>query len=149
MKLIGFPPSPYTARVMLFARLKGLDLTRESPPGGLHSPEFKAINPIGKIPVLQTDDGQSLPESSVICDYLEDMHPERPGLPGTPQDKARARLIARVYDLYAAAHSTTLMRQVGAADADLKARAAALEGLAAGLAHVERHMADAPYAASA
>lgn len=147
MKLIGFPPSPYTARVMLFARLKGLDLTRESPPGGLHSPEFKAINPIGKIPVLQTDDGQLLPESSVICEFLEELHPQRPGLPGTAQDKARARLIARVYDLYAATHSTTLMRQVGVADADQKARAAALEGLAAGLAHVERHMADAPYAA--
>jgi len=149
MKLIGFPPSPYTARVMLFARLKGLDLVRESPPGGLHSPEFKAINPIGKIPVLQTDDGQLLPESSVICEYLEDVHPAVPGLPGSAPDKARARLIARVYDLYAAAHSTTLMRQIGVADADPKAREAALAGLAAGLGHVERLMADAAYAAGA
>ncbi|MDX3904947.1 MAG: glutathione S-transferase family protein [Pigmentiphaga sp.] len=147
MKLIGLPPSPYTARVLLFARIKGIDLPRESPPGGLRSPEFKALNPIGKVPVLQTDDGQVLPESSVICDYLEDLGAGRTGLPGGPLDKARARLIARVYDLYAAPHSTVLMRQVGEADADLNARSSALAGLAAGLAHVERLLAASPYAA--
>jgi glutathione S-transferase len=149
MKLYVLPPSPYAGRVKLFARLKGLSLPMLPPPGGLRSPEYRAINPIGKVPVLELDDGSFLPESIAICEYLEDSHPGGvSGLPGTPIERARARLVGRLYDLYCAAHSTVLMRNLGAADADLKLIAEALAGLETGLKHVERAMDEiGPYAA--
>ncbi|MBP5857703.1 glutathione S-transferase family protein [Marivibrio halodurans] len=38
--------------------------------GGTHRPAFLALNPNGKIPVLQLEDGRCLPESNAILCYL-------------------------------------------------------------------------------
>ena len=45
MKLYGALASPYVARVVMVARLKGIDIEMESAPGGMGSDEFKQINP--------------------------------------------------------------------------------------------------------
>ena len=42
------------------------------------SPEFLAINPLGTVPVLETEDGTFLTETVAICHYLEQLHPEPP-----------------------------------------------------------------------
>jgi glutathione S-transferase len=39
------------------------------------TPEFLRINPLGKLPVLELDDGRFLSESIAICRYIEDLHP--------------------------------------------------------------------------
>ena len=90
MKLLGAIASPYVTRVLMFARLKGIDLVREEVPGGgsPRSDEYRALNPIGKIPSLMTDDGLCLAESEVICEYLEDLHPEPSGFPADPLGRA-------------------------------------------------------------
>src|SRR5512145_2766913 len=62
MKLYGGLASPYVARVVLFARLKGLALEPQMPAGGLKSPEYLAKNPMGKMPALEVD-GTVIPES--------------------------------------------------------------------------------------
>lgn len=38
------------------------------------SPEFLAINPLGTLPVLETDEGLYLTETVAICHYLEQLH---------------------------------------------------------------------------
>jgi glutathione S-transferase len=48
--------------------------------GDARTPEFLAKNPFGKIPVLEDGDLQ-LRESSAICTYLADKHPEKGLLP--------------------------------------------------------------------
>jgi glutathione S-transferase len=48
--------------------------------------------PAGRVPVLD-DDGWLLPESAVICEYLEDRHPEPPLLPADPGERAAVRLL--------------------------------------------------------
>ncbi|HUA82198.1 MAG TPA: glutathione S-transferase N-terminal domain-containing protein [Dyella sp.] len=49
-----------------------------------------ALNPLGKVPVLLSDDGQVLFDSSVICDYLDSLH-ERPRLiPADSKQRYRA-----------------------------------------------------------
>ena len=43
-----------------------------------HTPEFLALNPNGKIPLLMLDDGRTLPESNAILNYLADGSPLLP-----------------------------------------------------------------------
>jgi glutathione S-transferase len=52
------------------------------------SEEYLGKNPLGKMPVLELDDGTCLAESASICRYLEEMHPTPP-LMGTDA-KSRA-----------------------------------------------------------
>jgi glutathione S-transferase len=95
--LHGSGGSPYVTRVVMQAAAKKLDL--ELRPANLADPEFRRMNPIGKMPVLEHD-GFVLPESYVICEYLEDVFPT-PSLRGdSAQDRARVRLVARTVDLY-------------------------------------------------
>ena len=99
MKLYGALASPYVARVVLLARLKGMDLPVELPQGGPRSEDYKAINPLGKIPALAVDNGV-IAESEVICEYLEEVAPQRRMLPEDALARAVSRMISRTVDLY-------------------------------------------------
>ena len=146
MKLYGSFGSPYVARVVLFARLKGLDLVPESPPGGnIKSAEFLALNPIGKIPVLDID-GFGLPESEVICEYLDDAYPDHRVIPSLAIDAARARLLARFYDLYIYPHVSSLYKQMNPATRDAAAVGAATDGLTNTFGYIEHYLSDGPFA---
>lgn len=96
--------SPYAARVRLAVYWKELEaeVSFEAPPGGLKSDEYKAINPLGKVPAMKLDSGFCLPESELIVEYLEDAYPAHPLRPTDPEAAARARLAARITDLYIA-----------------------------------------------
>ena len=48
MKLYGSLASPYVARVVMVADLKGINLEMVPAPGGMGSDEYKAINPTGE-----------------------------------------------------------------------------------------------------
>ena len=50
--------------------------------GEMSTPEFRAINPMGKIPVL-IDDDTVVTEVAAICTYLADKYPERGLAPPT------------------------------------------------------------------
>ena len=71
-------------------------------PGSPASDEFAAIWPIGKFPVLRDDArGQTVPESSIIIEYLAQHYPGRVPLVPTDPDLAReVRLRDRFFDLY-------------------------------------------------
>jgi glutathione S-transferase len=149
MKLYGMLASPYVARVVLFARLKGLDLTPQSPPGGnIKSAEFLALSPIGKMPVLDVD-GVGLPESEIICEYLEDAYPARPVIPSQPLDAARARLLARFYDLYVYPQVAALYKHVNPSTRDATAVAAATDALNKAFGYIEHFMGSGPFAVGA
>jgi glutathione S-transferase len=55
------------------------------------TPEFLALNPYGKVPVL-LDDGAVIYESTVVNEYLEDRFPEPPLMPTDPLGRAEVRL---------------------------------------------------------
>ncbi len=61
-------------------------------------PEFLAINPAGMVPVL-IDGGNTLTESRIINEYLEDAYPQVPLIPAAPAARARMRLWTRYVDL--------------------------------------------------
>lgn len=60
--------------------------------GELKKPEFLAINPRGKVPVL-VDGGLIIRESAVIVEYLEERYPGYPIFPENPQDRATVRRV--------------------------------------------------------
>ena len=84
MKLYGAIASPYVARVLMYAKIKGIDLPLSEAAGGnIKSPEYLKLNPIGKMPTLDVD-GKGIGESTIICDYLDDVYPQKSGLPADP-----------------------------------------------------------------
>ncbi|HEY4943225.1 MAG TPA: glutathione S-transferase family protein [Rhizomicrobium sp.] len=103
MKLHQTYLSPFPTRVRLVLYAKGLDIPFVEP-SGIHDRSGKGdylkINPLGRVPTLELDDGRTLPESEVICEYLEDMYPTPTLRPADPWDRAQVRLIARLCDFY-------------------------------------------------
>lgn len=150
MKLYGSIASPYVARVVMFADLKGIALAMEPAPGGMGSDEYKQINPTGKIPALVVDGphgSQCIAESTVICEYLEAVYPEPALIPADPVGQAQTRMIARMTDLYVAPHNTPLNRMGPNRDEALIAQQAAL--FAKGFRYIEAFMGPGPFAVAA
>ncbi|XP_046658360.1 probable maleylacetoacetate isomerase 2 [Homalodisca vitripennis] len=63
--------------------------------GEQHSNEFRELNPIEQVPVLQID-GNTLIESLSIMYYLEETRPQRPLLPQDVVKRAKVREICEV-----------------------------------------------------
>ena len=90
IKLYGSSLSPYVRKVVLVLEHKRIPYEQDPlSPVVNPSEEFLRISPLRKIPVLRDGDFV-LPDSSVICRYLEDAYPE-PAL--YPRD-VRARAFA-------------------------------------------------------
>jgi glutathione S-transferase len=99
MKLYSGDLSPYSARVRMQIYAKGItDITLERPPY-FGTPKFREEFPIGRIPVLDID-GDMMPESEVIAEYLEEIYPEPSMLGGDPRETAQIRTVARIGDIY-------------------------------------------------
>lgn len=76
MKLMFAPASPFVRKVRVVANELGLDgeielVPTEVAPGKPNEAYSRDRNPLRKIPVLLTDDGTALYDSTVICDYLD------------------------------------------------------------------------------
>jgi glutathione S-transferase len=69
LKLYTNNASPFARKCRVIAHELGLKLEeiRTLP---MQEPEFRRINPLGKIPALVLDDGSVLIDSPVICEYL-------------------------------------------------------------------------------
>src|SRR5690242_1275211 len=103
MKLYQTFLSPFPTRVRLVLYAKGIDIPFVEPPGihdGSGKGDYLTINPLGRVPALALDDGRVLPESEVICEYLEDLYPTPTLRPADPWARAQVRLISRLCDFY-------------------------------------------------
>lgn len=103
-----FAPSPRRVRMFIAEKdLAGRGVNVERIPIDIAADEtrgdaFRAINPLGEVPVLELDDGTRLRESLAICRYLEDRYPEPCLLGSSPLDRAHIEaatleLMFRVY----------------------------------------------------
>lgn len=89
LKIYGVPISVHTRKVIVAAIEKKLPYENEpvipfNPPAG-----WGELSPTGKIPVL-ADGDLVLRDSSVICAYLERVHPDRPIYPAETGDFVQA-----------------------------------------------------------
>jgi glutathione S-transferase len=89
--LHGAATSPFVRKTWIFMKEKGLEFEHRQLDPLDKSARFLSMNPAGRIPILEEADGNFIADSSVICDYLERIHPEPALYPATPRDRARAR----------------------------------------------------------
>lgn len=107
MKLYFFPVAPNPTKVRLYLAEKRaaggkLEVIEESvslPEGEHRKPAHLARNPLGRLPVLELDDGSHLTESLAIIEYLEEICPEPPMIGRSPLERARVRELERIADL--------------------------------------------------
>jgi glutathione S-transferase len=99
MKLYSGDLSPYSARVRMQIYAKGITDIKLERPATFGTPEFRRAFPIGRIPVLDID-GDMMPESEVIAEYLEEIYPQPSMLGATPRETAHIRTVARIGDIY-------------------------------------------------
>ena len=110
IKLYGVPLSPFVRKVMFTLNYKELNFEHEHTFPGDSSPGFRAISPLGKIPVLEHD-GFTIPDSSVICRYLDRISPEKSIYPTDPQLEARACWIEEYADTRLVENCGALFRE--------------------------------------
>ena len=97
MRIYGGKLSPFVQRALIAARAKGHEVDVVPPPGGgMQSPEFLAISPMGRVPLLELDDGTRICESSAIAAYLEENLSGPALLPSDATGRARVREIEAV-----------------------------------------------------
>lgn len=93
---------PHSRIVRIFAAEKGLGLPLQVIVNGSgetrRGPHLER-NSFGQVPVLETDEGAFFAESTVICEYLEELHPARPLIGATPAERAECRMWVRRIDL--------------------------------------------------
>ena len=99
MKLHSWDISPYSARVRMQIYAKGLTDIAIEQPSTYGTVKFYQDHPIGRIPLLEID-GEAIPESAVIAEYLEETYPEPSLLGATPRENAHIRTLARIGDIY-------------------------------------------------
>jgi glutathione S-transferase len=110
MRLYYHPISPFVRKAMICAHENGLFERLELVPTDTLDEGLRGVNPLGKIPALQLDDGTCLYDSRVICEYLDGIG-RNALIPESGHDRLRARLLEALGDGTADATLRRVMEQ--------------------------------------
>jgi maleylpyruvate isomerase len=99
VKLYSYFRSSAAYRVRIAMNLKGLGFETlpihlQKDGGQNRKPEFRAINPLMRVPALKLQSGEVLTQSLAIIEYLDEVHPEPPLLPRDPLGRAKVRAMS-------------------------------------------------------
>lgn len=97
MKLYGANPSPFFRKARVALEEKGIPYETEALTPIPKTPALLALHPMGKIPILRDGD-VVVPDSSVICAYLEKKHPSPALYPDEPADLAKVLFLEEYAD---------------------------------------------------
>ena len=98
MNLYDLPASPNTRRVRIFIAEKNIEIEMvpiDMMSGENKTEEYLAKNPLGRMPLLELDDGTCIAESIAICRYLENEFADPPLFGTTSLDKAMIEMWQR------------------------------------------------------
>lgn len=89
-KLHGPATSPFVRKTWIALKEKGIPFEHRQLDPLDKTARFLAMNPLGRVPILEESDGTFISDSSAICDYLEHVQPEPRLYPEDPRLRARA-----------------------------------------------------------
>ena len=90
--------SPFCRKVRIVLAEKSLDFDLEIERVWQRRDEFLRLNPAGSVPVLIEPDGAALAESSVVCEYLDEVYPEPPLIGTAAATRAETRRLVAWFD---------------------------------------------------
>lgn len=88
-KIYGAYLSPFVRKVVLTMELKSKEFKMINAAPGMFPEDYEQKHPLKKIPTFE-DEQVCVPDSSVICQYLDDKYPEIKVIPEEPVLKAKA-----------------------------------------------------------
>ena len=92
------PLSPYARKVRLALAEKRLPFELRVEKPWERRPEYLALNPSGTVPTLVEENGLAIPDSSVICEYLDEAYPDTPLLGHTLGERVEVRRLVAWLD---------------------------------------------------
>ncbi len=90
---------PFSRKVRIVLAEKNLEFDLQIEKIWERRTEFLALNPAGDVPVLIEEDGTTLANSQVICEYLEEVYPQNNLIGHDPVQKAETRRLVSWFDV--------------------------------------------------
>jgi glutathione S-transferase len=99
MKLFTFATSPYARKVRIVLDHKGVPYEAVERCYSLDRKEdLRDASVRAEVPVLVLDDGRTIADSTIICEYLEQVYPTPATFPKDAYERARMRMIEDLCD---------------------------------------------------
>jgi glutathione S-transferase len=96
--LYHLPLSPYARKVRLVLAEKRLPFELRLEKVWERRPEYLELNPAGTVPTLVEDNGMVVPDSAVICEYLDEAYPDGSLMGRTLVERVEVRRLAMWFD---------------------------------------------------
>ncbi|KPP64823.1 glutathione S-transferase omega 1-like [Scleropages formosus] len=92
---------------------------------------FLEKNPLGAVPVLETDHGEIIYESPIVCEYLDEMYKQKKLFPEDPFEKAKQKMLLEEFSkvipyFYKVLTGRSKCENTSAAEQELKEKLAKL-----------------------
>ncbi|HTR17522.1 MAG TPA: glutathione S-transferase family protein [Acetobacteraceae bacterium] len=138
--LYHLPLSPYARKVRLALAEKRIPFELKAEEVWKRRPDYLEMNPAGTVPTLVEETGLVIPDSNVICEYLEEAYPDTSLLGRTLAERVEVRRLVAWFDIKFA-HEVTrnlvyerfMKRQLGRGEPDGAA-------LRAGYVNLRQHL---------
>lgn len=98
MKLLCTKRSPYARKIRVLAIEKQIPLELVEEDLANKSSRLVESNPLGKVPALMLDNGQTLVDSPVICQYLDEFKPQPVFIPKQKDERFRVLHLEAIAD---------------------------------------------------
>jgi len=96
--LYHLPLSPYARKVRLVLAEKRLPFELRLEKAWERRPEYLELNPAGTVPTMVEDNGLVIPDSNVICEYLDEAYPDSSLMGRTLGERIEVRRLAAWFD---------------------------------------------------
>ena len=139
--LYHLPLSPYSRKVRLILAEKRLPFELRSEKVWERRAEYLELNPACTVPTLVEDNGLVVPDSRVICEYLEEAYPDTGLLGRSIGERVEARRLVAWFDEKFAAEVTRNLLWEKTMKQALRLGAPDAGALRAGYTNLKQHLA--------
>ena len=108
-QLYQFPLSPFSRKVRLVLAEKRLPFEMRNEKPWERREEYLQLNPAGSVPTLIEENGLVIPDSGVICEYLDEAYPDTALLGRTLAERVEVRRMTSWFDHKFAAEVSRLL----------------------------------------